>query len=120
MWMLWSPTTPVVDFQSLKTLDSFYLLKLKPAARGHHFIREILDVIEQLILQQCPITGLENAPRLRHIVGDQAHLDLRVRPIDGCPCFRGLQAKALHAGDELTDNEFKVLLIALTGNIPCH
>ncbi len=95
-------------------------LELKSASRGNDLVRKILDVVEQLVLQERPVVGIEDLSGLGEIAGDQSHLDLRVRAVDRRPGFRGLQAQALHAGDEFADDELEIFLVAFTGDVPCH
>src|SRR5690349_13259430 len=104
-----SLTPSIIDF-----------LELKSAARGYYLIRKILDVVEQFILQNCPIAGFHDAARLRDIISDQTNLDLRIGAIDGCPRFRRLQAESLDTGNKFADDKFKVFLIAFPGDVPCH
>src|SRR6266496_3126121 len=110
--------TPPVN--KTRSFRSVYSLELKSTSSGNDFVREILYVVKQLILEHGPITGIEDLARLRDVIGNQPNLNLRIGSVDRCPRFRRLQAKLLYARDELADNELEVFLVAFTGDIPCH
>src|SRR5262245_35655006 len=76
-------------------------LELKSRLCWNDLIGKILHVPEQFVLQNAPVTRVENAPGLRLIVGKQTHLNLRVRPVERRPGFSRLQTKSLHARNEL-------------------
>ena len=95
-------------------------LKLKTAASGDYLVRVVFNVYEKTVLQLSPITGVENAARLRSGISQQCDLNLRVSAVERSPGFRRLETQALNARNEFTDHKLEVFLFVFGGNVPGH